>query len=76
MVETRKWHIRYSFEYINNITGTQMEKLVSIYTIIRRDYEIEADTDKQAVNLAYKNLSDYDDETREEKVMVDGVDFY
>ena len=53
-----------------------MKKLVSIYTIIRRDYEIEADTDKQAVNLAYKNLSDYDDETREEKVMVDGVDFY
>ena len=78
MVETRKWHIRYSFEYINinNITDAQMEKLVSIYTIIRRDYEIEADTDKQAVNLAYKNLSDYDDETREEKVMVDGVDFY
>lgn len=53
-----------------------MKKLVSVYTIIRRDYEIEADTDKQAVNLAYKNLSDYDDETREEKVMVDGVDFY
>ena len=53
-----------------------MKKLVSIYTIIRRDYEIEADTDKQAVNLAYKNLSDYDDETREEKVMVDGIDFY
>ena len=76
MVETRKWYIRYSFEYINNITGAQMKKLVSIYTIIRRDYEIEADTDKQAVNLAYKNLSDYDDETREEKVMVDGVDFY
>lgn len=78
MVETRQWHIRYSFEYINinNITDTQMKKLVSIYTIIRRDYEIEADTDKQAVNLAYKNLSDYDDETREEKVMVDGVDFY
>ena len=67
---------RYSFEYINNITDAQMKKLVSIYTIIRRDYEIEADTDKQAVNLAYKNLSDYDDETREEKVMVDGVDFY
>ena len=78
MVETRKWYIRYSFEYINinNITDAQMKKLVSIYTIIRRDYEIEADTDKQAVNLAYKNLSDYDDETREEKVMVDGVDFY
>lgn len=78
MVETRQWHIRYSFEYINinNITDTQMKKLVSIYTIIRRDYEIEADTDKQAVNLAYKNLNDYDDETREEKVMVDGVDFY
>ena len=78
MVETRKWYIRYSFEYINinNITDAQMEKLVSIYTIIRRDYEIEADTDKQAVNLAYKNLSNYDDETREEKVMVDGVDFY
>ena len=78
MVETRQWHIRYSFEYINinNITDTQMKKLVSIYTIIRRDYEIEADTDKQAVNLAYKNLSDCDDETREEKVMVDGVDFY
>lgn len=76
MVETRKWHIRYSFEYINNITDAQMKKLVSIYAIIRRDYEIEADTDKQAVNLAYKNLSDYDDETREEKVMVDGIDFY
>ena len=76
MVETRKWYIRYSFEYINNITDAQMKKLVSIYTIIRRDYEIEADTDKQAVNLAYKNLSDYDDETREEKVMVDGIDFY
>ena len=74
MVETRKWYIRYSFEYINNITDAQMKKLVSIYTIIRRDYEIEADTDKQAVNLAYKNLSDYDDETREEKVMVDGID--
>ena len=46
-----------------------MEKLVSIYTIIRRDYEIEADTDKQAVNLAYKNLSDYDDEKIENLYM-------
>jgi hypothetical protein len=52
-----------------------MKKLVSIYTIIRRDYEIEADTDEQAVNLAYENINDYDDETMEEKVMVDGGDF-
>lgn len=27
MVETRKWHIRYSFEYINNMTDAQ-EKIV------------------------------------------------
>lgn len=53
-----------------------MKKLVSMYTIIRRDYEIEADTDKQAVNLACKNFRYYDNETKEVKVMVDGVDFY
>lgn len=47
-----------------------------MYTIIRRDYEIEADTDKQAVNLACKNFRYYDNETKEVKVMVDGVDFY
>lgn len=27
MVETRKWYIRYSFEYVNNITDAQ-EKIV------------------------------------------------
>ena len=53
-----------------------MKKLVSIYTIIRRDYEIEADTNKQAVNLATKNFRYYDNETKEVKVMVNGVDFY
>ena len=36
-----------------------MKKLVSMYTIIRRDYEIEADTNKQAVNLACKNFRYY-----------------
>lgn len=53
-----------------------MKKLVSMYTIIRRDYEIEADTNKQAVNLASENFRYYDNETKEVKVMVDGVDFY
>lgn len=53
-----------------------MKKLVSIYTIIRRDYEIEADTNKQAVNFACKNFRYYDNETKEVKVMVNGVDFY
>ena len=53
-----------------------MKKLVSMYTIIRRDYEIEADTNKQAVNLATKNFRYYDNETKEVKVMVNGVDFY
>lgn len=53
-----------------------MKKLVSMYTIIRRDYEIEADTNKQAVNLACKNFRYYDNETKEVKVMVNGVDFY
>lgn len=47
-----------------------------MYTIIRRDYEIEADTNKQAVNLATKNFRYYDNETKEVKVMVNGVDFY
>lgn len=47
-----------------------------MYTIIRRDYEIEADTNKQAVNLACKNFRYYDNETKEVKVMVNGVDFY
>lgn len=47
-----------------------------MYTIIRRDYKIEADTNKQAVNLACKNFRYYDNETKEVKVMVNGVDFY
>ena len=47
-----------------------------MYTIIRRGYEIEADTNKQAVNLACKNFRYYDNETKEVKVMVNGVDFY
>ena len=47
-----------------------------MYTIIRRDYEIEADTNKQAVKLASKNFRYYNNETKEVKVMVDGVDFY
>ena len=51
-----------------------MTKLVSIYTIIRRDYEVEADTDEQAVDIANERINDYDDETMETKVMVDGVD--
>ena len=53
-----------------------MTKLVSIYTIIRRDYEVEADTDEQAVDIANERINDYDDETMETKVMVDGCDYY
>ena len=53
-----------------------MRKLVSIYTIIRRDYFIDAETDEQAVNMADERVNDYDDETMETKVMVDGVEYY
>ena len=49
-----------------------MKKLVSIYTIIRRDYEVESETDCQAVDIAYEKVNDYDDETIESKIMVDG----
>ena len=61
------------FDLVDN-EYQNMTKLVSIYTIIRRDYEVEADTDEQAVDIANERINDYDDETMETKVMVDGVD--
>lgn len=52
-----------------------MKKLVSIYTMVRRDYEVEAQTNDEAVAIAEKRINDYDDETLEETVMVDGVNY-
>ena len=49
--------------------------LVTVYTIIRRDFEVEAKTADEAVNYVRENINDYDDETMEEKVMVDGVNY-
>ena len=52
-----------------------MKKIVSMYTIIRRDYEVDAENDADAVALAEKRINDYDDETIEEKIMVDGINY-
>lgn len=52
-----------------------MKKIVSMYTIIRRDYEVEAQTNDEAVAIAEKRINDYDDETLEEKIMVDGINY-
>lgn len=46
--------------------------LVSHYTIIRRDYEVNTNDVKKAVEYVTKNINDYDDETMEEMIKIDG----
>ena len=52
-----------------------MKKEVKIYTTIVRTYFVDAETNEQAVELAYDKMNDYDDEVIEECVRVEGEMF-